>query len=66
MIHVGTAGWTIPRDAAARFPPDGSALERYAARFSAVEINERWCMFDNTASSAATADALALAAVLEA
>ena len=66
MIHVGTAGWTIPRDAAALFPPDRSAVERYAAHFSAVEINERWCMFDNTASSAATADALALAAVLEA
>jgi uncharacterized protein YecE (DUF72 family) len=36
---VGCAGWTVPRDEAARFPGKGSHLERYAARFSAVEIN---------------------------
>jgi uncharacterized protein YecE (DUF72 family) len=29
----------VPRDAAGCFPADGSALERYAARFDAVEIN---------------------------
>ena len=37
--RLGTAGWSIPRAVADRFPPDGSALERYAARFHAVEIN---------------------------
>jgi uncharacterized protein YecE (DUF72 family) len=36
---VGCAGWTIPREAAASFPAQGSHLERYAAVFDAVEIN---------------------------
>lgn len=39
MIRIGTAGWTIPRINADAFPSEGSALERYAARLSAVEIN---------------------------
>jgi uncharacterized protein YecE (DUF72 family) len=37
--RIGTAGWTIPRIVADCFPADGSALERYAARFSCAEIN---------------------------
>ena len=37
--YIGTAGWTIPRRVANRFPAEGSALARYAARFSAAEIN---------------------------
>jgi uncharacterized protein YecE (DUF72 family) len=36
---VGCAGWSIPREAAASFPPAGSHLERYASVFGAVEIN---------------------------
>ena len=36
---TGCAGWCIPRDNAASFPEEGSHLERYAAVFSAVEIN---------------------------
>jgi uncharacterized protein YecE (DUF72 family) len=36
---VGTAGWAIPRAVADRFPADGSGLQRYAARFTGVEIN---------------------------
>ena len=36
---VGCAGWTVPREAAPSFPPEGSHLERYAARFPVVEIN---------------------------
>jgi uncharacterized protein YecE (DUF72 family) len=39
LIRIGTAGWTIPRQCAEHFPRDGSGLERYAARFTAVEIN---------------------------
>jgi uncharacterized protein YecE (DUF72 family) len=39
MIRIGTAGWSVPRRFAAQFPPLGSGLERYAARFDAVEIN---------------------------
>jgi uncharacterized protein YecE (DUF72 family) len=38
-IFLGTAGWTIPRAIADRFPSEGSGLERYAAQFSVVEIN---------------------------
>ncbi|HEX4097199.1 MAG TPA: DUF72 domain-containing protein [Caulobacteraceae bacterium] len=38
-VRIGTAGWSIPRAAAGRFPPQGSGLERYAAVFDAVEIN---------------------------
>ena len=38
-INIGTAGWTVPREVADRFPCEGSALERYAARFPVVEIN---------------------------
>lgn len=39
MIRLGTAGWAIPRRFADTFPAVGSALERYAAIFLAVEIN---------------------------
>lgn len=37
--RIGTAGWTLPRAWQEAFPRDGSHLERYAARFPAVEIN---------------------------
>lgn len=37
--RVGTAGWSIPKQHAAAFPADGTHLQRYARRFSAVEIN---------------------------
>lgn len=36
---VGCAGWSIPTPLAARFPEGDSHLERYARRFSGVEIN---------------------------
>jgi uncharacterized protein YecE (DUF72 family) len=38
-ISIGTAGWSIPRQEAEHFPSDGSALQRYAARFPVAEIN---------------------------
>jgi len=38
-LRIGTAGWGLPRIWRGEFPPDGSYLERYAARFQAVEIN---------------------------
>jgi uncharacterized protein YecE (DUF72 family) len=38
-VRIGTAGWAIPRDVADDFPAEGSALERYCARFAAAEIN---------------------------
>lgn len=36
---IGTAGWSLPKAYAPHFPGDGSHLERYAQRLSAVEIN---------------------------
>jgi len=39
MIYVGSAGWNIPRAHRARFPEEGTGLQRYAARLNAVEIN---------------------------
>lgn len=38
-ICIGTAGWSIPRQDAGRFPAQGTALERYAAVFPVGEIN---------------------------
>jgi uncharacterized protein YecE (DUF72 family) len=38
-IHVGVAGWSIPKQHAGLFPPAGSHLQRYAGRFNGVEIN---------------------------
>src|SRR3954466_16349985 len=36
---IGTAGWSLPRAEQARFPGEGSHLERYARVFPCVEIN---------------------------
>ncbi|MDP3660424.1 DUF72 domain-containing protein, partial [Phenylobacterium sp.] len=38
-LRIGTAGWSVPRAAADAFPADGSVLQRYSARLSAVEVN---------------------------
>ena len=38
-VRIGTAGWTIPAAARAHFPDTGTQLERYARRFSVVEID---------------------------
>jgi uncharacterized protein YecE (DUF72 family) len=38
-LGIGCAGWAIPKQHASSFPPSGSHLERYAQRFTAVEIN---------------------------
>jgi uncharacterized protein YecE (DUF72 family) len=38
-IRIGTAGWSLYKPPAGRFPDQGSHLERYAATFDAVEIN---------------------------
>ncbi|MBD0319257.1 MAG: DUF72 domain-containing protein [Gemmatimonadetes bacterium] len=37
--YVGCAGWSLPRAEQPRFPAEGTHLQRYAARFPAVEIN---------------------------
>src|SRR6185312_4863471 len=38
-IKVGCAGWSIRREHADLFAGSGTHLQRYARRFSAVEIN---------------------------
>jgi uncharacterized protein YecE (DUF72 family) len=38
-VIVATAGWSIPRDCAARFPRTDTHLRRYAAILRGVEIN---------------------------
>ncbi|KQX20139.1 MULTISPECIES: DUF72 domain-containing protein [unclassified Sphingomonas] len=38
-VRIGTAGWSIGSRYRPDFPGEGSHLERYATRFSAVEIN---------------------------
>ncbi|MEP6764264.1 MAG: DUF72 domain-containing protein [Gemmatimonadaceae bacterium] len=38
-LHIGCAGWAIPRTARDEFPREGSHLQQYAARLHAVEIN---------------------------
>ena len=38
-VRVGCAGWSLPRESWPEFPESGSHLQRYAARFNAVEIN---------------------------
>lgn len=37
--RIGTAGWSIASQYADRFPEAGFALERYAHRFTCVEVN---------------------------
>jgi uncharacterized protein YecE (DUF72 family) len=39
MLRIGTAGWTLPKQNARLFPPEGSHLERYASTLHCVEIN---------------------------
>lgn len=38
-VFVGCAGWSLPAPVQPAFPARGTHLERYAARFPAVEIN---------------------------
>jgi uncharacterized protein YecE (DUF72 family) len=38
-IYVGVAGWSVPGQHAELFPSAGTHLQRYAARYNAVEIN---------------------------
>ena len=38
-VRLGTAGWSLPREQWPAFPAEGTHLQRYAGRLSAVEIN---------------------------
>jgi uncharacterized protein YecE (DUF72 family) len=39
LLRVGCAGWVVPSQHAYAFPPQGTHLERYAQRFTGVELN---------------------------
>jgi uncharacterized protein YecE (DUF72 family) len=38
-VHVGTAGWMVPKQYAQAVAADGSHLERYASALNCVEVN---------------------------
>jgi uncharacterized protein YecE (DUF72 family) len=38
-LHIGCAGWALPKAEQPAFPTEGTHLQRYAARLTAVEIN---------------------------
>lgn len=38
-MRIGTAGWSFGKDIGHEFAAEGTVLQRYASRFSAVEIN---------------------------
>ena len=38
-LHIGCAGWALPKAVQPAFPTEGTHLQRYATRFAAVEIN---------------------------
>ena len=54
--RIGCAGWAIPKAHESEFPTDGSHLERYAARFPAVEINSSFYRPHQPATYARWAD----------
>lgn len=39
ILRIGTAGWTLPKQHANHFPPEGSHLQRYVHTLHCVEIN---------------------------
>jgi uncharacterized protein YecE (DUF72 family) len=58
-------GFTARRSSTVRV--DDGRLEVYAAQIAgSLAEADTWCIFDNTASSAATGDALALSRMLDA
>lgn len=57
-VRVGCAGWSLPRAEQARFPAAGTHLERYAARFPAVEVNSSFHRPHRTATYARWADSV--------
>jgi uncharacterized protein YecE (DUF72 family) len=58
LIRIGTAGWSIPKPHAAAFPAGGTHLQRYARRFSAVEINSSFYRPHKPATYARWADSV--------
>lgn len=57
-VRVGTAGWSLSRAPAGAFPPDGSHLQRYAARLNCAEINSSFYRPHRAATYARWADSV--------
>ena len=57
MLHIGTAGWSVPRDLRERVGARGTALERYASVLNAVEINSTFARVHRPGTFARWADA---------
>jgi uncharacterized protein YecE (DUF72 family) len=55
---IGCAGWSLPKETASHFPTEGSHLQRYAARFNAVEINSSFYRPHRAATYARWADSV--------
>lgn len=51
-VYIGTAGWSIPREHAPRFPGSGSHLERYARVLPATENNSTFYRVSERATAA--------------
>lgn len=60
-VWIGTAGWTIPRGHADRFPAEGQHLERYARVLNAVEINSSFKRMHQPSSYRRWADSVPVA-----
>lgn len=50
MPVIATAGWSIPKAVADRFPEEGTGLARYASVFNGVEVNSTFYRRHRTAT----------------
>lgn len=58
-LLLGCAGWSLPRAQWPAFPDEGTHLQRYSARFPAVEINSSFYRPHRPATYAKWADSVA-------
>ncbi|SCX55736.1 Uncharacterized conserved protein YecE, DUF72 family [Pseudomonas sp. NFACC32-1] len=58
-LYLGCAGWSLPREQWPEFPEGGTHLQRYSARFPAVEINSSFYRPHRPATYAKWADSVA-------
>ncbi|WP_434561283.1 DUF72 domain-containing protein [Pseudomonas sp. Z4-20] len=58
-LFLGCAGWSLPREHWPSFPVEGTHLQRYSARFPAVEINSSFYRPHRPATYAKWADSVA-------
>ncbi|AHL76310.1 hypothetical protein CH92_14925 [Stutzerimonas stutzeri] len=57
-VLLGTAGWSLPREQWPEFAAEGTHLQRYASRLSAVEINSAFYRPHRPATYAKWADSV--------